>query len=142
VIILSRAQLETIERAAEAAYPAEACGLIVGKQNESGNLLVSKVIPSPNILANKRADRFEVDPQVRIDTERRVRGTDIALIGHYHTHPDHPAAPSETDQAMAFEPNLVWLITSVTDGKAADTRAFRLTGDQPVMEELELRVVK
>ncbi len=142
MIILSRTQLETIERAAEAAYPAEACGLIVGIQNESGDRLVSEVIPSLNILADERADRFEVDPQVRIDTERRIRGTDMALIGHYHTHPDHPAAPSETDRAMAFEPNLVWLITSVTDGKAADTRAFRLAVDQPDMEELELRIVK
>ncbi len=142
MIILSGAHLTSIERATEAAYPAEACGLIVGLQDATGHWHVAEVIESANILANERADRFEVDPQVRIDTERRLRGSDHSLIGHYHSHPDHPAEPSATDQAMAYEPNLIWLITSVAEGKAGDTRAFRLTGDQPVMEELELRVVK
>ncbi len=138
MITLSPEHLETIEHAAEAAYPAEACGLLVGKQDADGQWHVTEVVESPNILADARADRFEVDPQVRIDTEQRLRGTDHSLIGHYHSHPDHPAAPSATDREMAFEPNLVWLITSVSAGKAGDTHAFRLPDEQSEFAEIKL----
>jgi proteasome lid subunit RPN8/RPN11 len=138
VIILSGAHLASIERATEAAYPAEACGLIVGLQDATGHWHVAEVIESANILANERADRFEVDPQVRIDTERRLRGSDHSLIGHYHSHPDHPAEPSATDREMAYEPNLIWLITSVAEGKAGDTRAFMVNPDRTDFEAIGL----
>ena len=113
--------LKTITDAAESSYPDEACGLLVGTVEPGGVVLVSSVEPAPNVARGSRNDRFEVDPRVRFALMRRLRGGAECLIGHYHSHPDHPALPSRRDLEMAFEPDLIWLITSVINGRAGDT---------------------
>lgn len=79
---------------------------------------VSGIQPARNVAERPR-ERFEVDPQIRFDLMRRLRGTSERIVGHYHSHPDHPAAPSRHDAEMAFEPDLVWLILAVVAGRAA-----------------------
>ena len=144
MIRLSAAQLDDIHAQAEAAYPYESCGLLAGRRELSGDVTVTRVQPSPNILRNDAKgggkDRFEVDPQVRFDLMRAVAGTEAEIIGHYHSHPDHPAKPSETDLDMAFEPELVWLITTVKNGHAELTTAWRLNRDTREILEIEIGV--
>ena len=77
---------------------------------------MSRIVPADNVARERQRDRFEIDPKVRIDTERAVRGTGEAVVGHYHSHPDHPAAPSATDANMVYEPDLIWVIVSVDRG--------------------------
>lgn len=125
MIALTNGQLSEIEEAAEKAYPVESCGLIVGSMNSDGYLVATRVLASKNLAAGKRPDRFEIDPQLRFDLMRELRGGVEKIIGHYHSHPDHPARPSETDAAMAYEMDLIWIITAVQNGKAADTAAYR-----------------
>ena len=45
--------------------------------------------------------RYLIAPEdlLRIQRESREAGHDI--IGYYHSHPDHPARPSETDRRIA-----------------------------------------
>ena len=93
--------LKAMADAAEAAYPAEACGLIIGRGK--GQLVrVTAVVPAPNLLAAS-GDRFELDPAVRIRVERDLReaGGKDRIIGHYHSHPDGSADPSAADRAAA-----------------------------------------
>ena len=126
-LVFPAALLRAVIAAGEAAYPAEACGLLVGR-TEGRGLLVTRVAASANLAAAEgRADRFEIDPRLRFQLMREL-GEDgpERLIGHYHSHPDHPARPSKTDRAMAWEPELVWVITAVTAGRAARTRAYRV----------------
>ncbi len=117
---------------AAAAYPAECCGLVVGTGNAAEGWTVTRVVPAANVApaepGHSTADRFEVDPQTRFDLERELRGQRDAVIGHYHSHPDHPAKPSATDLAKAFEPSLIWIIAGVAAGKATGLAAFRLAG--------------
>lgn len=122
MIRLTRADLRRIEAAGEAAYPREACGLLVG-HDAGGAVVVDSVVPSTNIAAAD--DEFEVDPQVRFDTERRLRGCAARVVGLYHSHPDHPALPSSRDRARAWEPELIWLITPVDGGQAGQTLAHK-----------------
>ncbi len=122
MIRLRDADLRRIEAAAEAAYPREACGLLVGRA-EGNAIVVEEVVASDNIA--HAADEFEVDPQVRIDTERRLRGCTASVVGLYHSHPDHPANPSARDAARAWEPELIWLITPVERGRAGRTLAHK-----------------
>lgn len=117
--------MSALRKEAEAAYPGECCGLLVGTAGK-----VTRAVLSPNILAQDGNDVFEVDPQVRIDTEREVRGTSERVIGHYHSHPDHPAQPSTTDVQRAFEPDLIWLIISVEQSRAGAARAFNIVEGQ------------
>lgn len=124
MIELSAADLELIRAAAARAYPNECCGLLVGRR-EADRVTVSRIVPADNVARERQRDRFEIDPKVRIDTERAVRGTGEAVVGHYHSHPDHPAAPSATDANMVYEPDLIWVIVSVDRGTAKAVRAWR-----------------
>lgn len=93
----------------------EVCGLLIG----SGDDLIS--IAAVEKVAN-RADepgrRFEIDPQVQFDLHRRLRGSDQRVIGHYHSHPGGPAAPSAYDLSMAHDPDAVWVIVTLHPSEA------------------------
>ena len=134
---LSDLQLAHIRRAAERAYPEECCGLLVGHDSE-GDICVTRVVDSPNVHPERTRDRFEVDPKIRLDLERELRGTPERIVGHFHSHPDHPAMPSETDRTMAFEPALVWVIVAVLGGCIEEVRAFKPDEPQGDFAELEI----
>jgi proteasome lid subunit RPN8/RPN11 len=74
---------------------------------------------------------------MKLEDEADAQG--LTLVGYYHSHPDHPAIPSEFDRVHAL-PNFRYLITSVQKGKAADFRAWQLTDDRSRFEELALHV--
>jgi len=137
-VLLSPAQLQAIERAAEAAYPEEACGLLVGRAGPGGAWQVNAVEASANVAEPPRTRRFEVDPRLRLRLERELRDGPDAIIGVYHSHPNGSAAPSETDISMIFEPDMIWLITAVTDGRAGATMAYRPTEDGAAFRPLGL----
>lgn len=144
MIRLTLSQLETINAQAEQAYPQECCGLLAGTRQEDGIVTVTRVVPSPNVLVeedgNDGLDRFEVDPQVRFNLMRDLGDTQEEIIGHYHSHPDHAAKPSEHDLDMAFEPELIWLITAVISGHAGKTRAWQLNRDTREVRAVELQI--
>jgi proteasome lid subunit RPN8/RPN11 len=123
VISLTELQIHQIKSEGVVAYPAECCGLLVGNGETSA---VIDIVPSSNLLCSQGNNRFEIDPQTRINLERELRGTANIIIGHYHSHPDHPARPSQTDFEMAYEPNLIWFIVSILAGEAIDLKAHQL----------------
>jgi len=61
------------------------------------------------------------------------------LVGIFHSHPDHPAQASEFDREWAM-PWFSYLITSVQDGKAGETRSWRLSDDRAGFVEEEIRM--
>lgn len=126
ILQIAPSLLKVMADAAEAAWPAEACGLVVGRGG--GHLVrVTRVVPAANLRADT-CDRFELDPAVRLGLERELRaaGGKDRIVGHYHSHPDGTAAPSAADRAMAFEPDLAWIIVGVLDGQAIQILAHRL----------------
>ena len=145
MIRLSLAHLQDIDGQAEAAYPRECCGLLAGVDDGPGRVRVTRVVQSPNVLVDEDGlggmDRFEVDAQVRFDLMRALHGSGERIIGHYHSHPDHPAKPSEHDLEQAYEPDLVWLITAVIKGHAGKTLAWRLNRESGAIADIELEVL-
>ena len=138
MIQIAPALLHIIEAHARTAYPLECCGLLAGFW-QGDRLTITRVIESTNLAdGDRRHDRFEVDPKVRFDLMRATEGTDESMVGHYHSHPDHPAAPSDTDRDQAFEPDLVWLICAVEKGEACETNAFRINGPGGAIQILAL----
>jgi len=93
---------------ARAAYPMECCGLIEGMATPEG-WRATALHGSKNLAADP-ARSFLIDPQVHFALLRRLRGTDRAIIGCYHSHPGGPGAPSERDRAEAMDDRFVWLI--------------------------------
>lgn len=118
--------LADIHAQAERAYPNECCGLLVGRAQPDGAVAIVRVVASPNTASGDTHDTFEIDPKVRFDLMRDVAGGPDDIVGHYHSHPDHPAEPSQTDVDMAFEPDFIWLITAVDASGAGPTTAWRL----------------
>lgn len=119
-LVLPPALAEDIRAAARAAFPNEACGLLVGQGDR-----VTRVVPSANIAPRGR-DRFEIDPRVRLALMKDLRGTDERLLGHWHSHPGAAPEPSATDLAQAHEPALLWLICGVSSGGETVLKAWKL----------------
>ncbi len=112
--------------------------MLVGKDAPDSGLLVTRIVASPNIFADGANDRFQVDPQIQIDLFRELRDTDQRIIGHYHSHPDHPAEPSETDLEKAWEPELVWVIIAVEDGTSGEIKSYRIDPATGQFGELQI----
>ena len=88
--------IKQIQQEGIKAYPSECCGLLVGTVNPKN---VERIVPMPNVFDPvERYHRFTIDPltMARVDDEASKQGK--AVIGFYHSHPDHPARPSEYDR--------------------------------------------
>lgn len=149
MILVPHAVAGEIAAAAESAYPEECCGLLVGRGGDDvggcGDCVrVIRAVASRNVTAERRGDRFEVDPAVRFALMRELGDGPDRIVGHYHSHPDHPADPSARDAEMAFEPDLVWVIVAVAGGRVVDMRAHRPSSDSrpdgPRFHAVRLRV--
>ena len=125
MITLRPADLKAIIEAAEAGYPSEVCGLLVGGWESGNRCQVRQVVPSENVAADP-ALSFEIDPALRLDLQRRLRAGHDRVVGLYHSHPDQSAQPSERDLAGAWEADLVWLVVSVLSGEAVLTSAHAI----------------
>ncbi len=140
MILLPRARLKQITDAAEAAYPDECCGLLVGRTEASGDLLITRVEASPNVAEGDPRDSFLVDPKIQFDLMRELGDGPECIVGHYHSHPDHAAAPSERDRRSVFYPEHVWVIVAVEGGRAGDMTAHLFDADRGRFREIPLRV--
>jgi len=147
VIRISEKLSNRIKAAAVAAWPEECCGLLAGRAEGGGRVTVTRIAESPNVAPTGGGgdggesglhDRFEVDPKVRFDLMRELEGGIEAIIGHYHSHPGHPAEPSERDIDMAFEPELVWLIVAVREGRAGEMTAWQLDRETRTVRPVEI----
>jgi proteasome lid subunit RPN8/RPN11 len=134
VIMFTSSDLALIEGIAKIAAPNEACGLLEGTTGKD-EYTVTTVHPSDN-LASDPADMFEVDPRLLLRLQRELRDGPTDMIGIYHSHPRGPAAPSATDLAMAWQPELAWVITALTP--KPHTAAFQFVGES--FEPLEISV--
>jgi proteasome lid subunit RPN8/RPN11 len=125
MIVIGRDVLREVIEAAEAAYPGEACGLLVGRQRPNGTVEVTRAHVSANL--GKTRDRFEIDPRLWVDLARAHGKGPTKVVGLYHSHPDGPAQPSAVDLEAAWGEDLVWLIVSVSPGDGGDGQAIHVT---------------
>jgi len=127
---LTTAQLEQIRGHGEATYPHECCGVLTGDMLADGTKNVRAVVKCGNAHDDSSRSWYQIDPRelVRIQREAYQRGEDV--IGFYHSHPDDAASWSASDLEEAHWTGCSYLITSVQQGKAAQTNSFELTGDE------------
>ena len=119
--------LNDLRQTAEAGYPLEVCGLLVGTIDK-GDWNIQQFRPVANLNTERAADRFQLDPAAYQSIDRELRGTDCEIIGVYHSHPDCPAKPSPTDLTSAWE-GFAYPIISICDGKAVEIRCWSLNAD-------------
>ncbi|MGC1405859.1 MAG: M67 family metallopeptidase [Candidatus Dormiibacterota bacterium] len=129
-LLFTEALFERMSELAAAAYPFEGCGVLVGALGEQGATVV-KVMEGHNLVEDRRRDRYELDPRDIIKAERDARESHLEVIGFFHTHPDHPARPSQFDTDRAW-PGYYYVVISVHAGQLGEATAWRLAeGEEP-----------
>ena len=122
----------------EKGYPYEICGFILGKIDYESNIRTALEIYQVENQNKERAnDRFEIDPKDYLKVEEYADSKDMQIIGIYHTHPDHPDRPSQTDLMFA-QPDMSYIIMSVKEGKAENWRSWELVGNRFKKEEVDI----
>jgi proteasome lid subunit RPN8/RPN11 len=124
---ISTTDCEALRQHAEEAYPDECCGVLVGKL-AAGEPHVHGIVCCHNIRVGDAHIRFEIDLAELVRVQREARASGMEIVGFYHSHPDHPARPSPTDLEHAHWIGCSYVITGVEQGKATETRSFRLSG--------------
>ena len=132
---LPRNLRHALEGWARKGYPQEACGMLIGRQTET-EVAISDVVRGRNLNTERAPDRFELDPQDLLRAEERALSLGLDVVGIWHTHPDHPARPSETDRAHAWEA-WIYLIVPVRKDEVGEPRAWRLNRNGFAEKELK-----
>ena len=118
-----------IESEGAAAYPNECCGILIGRDVQAGGTtrrVVDRLEPGTNVFeADEQYHRFSIDPRQQMRAERAAEPEGRIVLGFYHSHPDHPARPSEYDREHAW-PFYSYVIVAIANGKAADMTSWVL----------------
>ena len=122
-------------------YPHECCGALLGRDATAPDVITTAAGAEPPIreilalfpLVNRREDsprnRFSVTAEDVRDAEKAAREKKLDVLGWYHSHPDHPAQPSQYDREHAW-PWYSYVIVSVANGKPAEMTSWRLRDDR------------
>jgi proteasome lid subunit RPN8/RPN11 len=131
-VLISEDAMGALLRHAGETYPEECCGFLFTPEREASTSGPRKIVRSaraPNRALGERRRRFVITPQELQDAEASARANGEAVTGFYHSHPDHPAAPSAFDTQHAW-PWYTYLIVSVPESRVPTTiGAFELDPD-------------
>jgi len=120
-------------------YPHECCGALLGRDSEDGARHVSQLFPLVNRRDDSPRNRFAVSSADVRDAEQAARAAGFDVVGWYHSHPDHPARPSEFDREHAW-PWYSYLIVSVQTGQPREMTSWRLNDDRAAYTQEEISV--
>jgi proteasome lid subunit RPN8/RPN11 len=127
------------------AYPEECCGALLGSDGATAGDKREREIVELLRLTNQREDspqnRFAVAPREVIEADRAAQALGLEVVGWYHSHPDHPARPSEYDRQHAW-PWYSYVIVRVENGEAREMTSWRLKEDRGEYEEEKIEVMK
>ncbi|MGH3087949.1 MAG: M67 family metallopeptidase [Rubrobacteraceae bacterium] len=130
---IGHGDIKHIHDHARETYPEECSGVMVG-MDTGGMKVVVDVWRAENTHEDERSKRFLIDPKEYISFEKRASERDMDILGVYHSHPDHPAEPSEYDRDHAW-PGWSYIITSVSGDDVEDMRSWLLKDDRSGYEE-------
>jgi len=131
-VVLEKRVGFAIRRHGEETYPHECCGALVGAGNR-----VTATVALPNTTEEGPRRRFMVRPSDYRVAEQKATELGGDLLGFYHSHPDHPAQPSQYDLDHAW-PTFAYIIVAVAQGKSAAMTVWYLKEDRSAFDEGEL----
>jgi len=140
VIALPDEAVREIRAHAGETYPEECCGALLGTA-EKAEARVARTERLSNIATVERGRRYVIDPAEYLRVERRAAEEGLALLGFYHSHPDHPAAPSAFDREHAM-PIFHYLVQAVAGGQPGDLTAWLLSEDRQAFDRETIAVGK
>jgi len=136
---LAASALAEIHEGGAAAYPHEGCGALLGRFDAAAPRAL-RTLPLPNREAEKPRVRFALSPADCMHVEAEADRLGLDLLGFWHSHPDHPACPSETDRAYAWQ-GLLTLVLAVANGEPRDLTAWEIEGPDTPFTEVPIALV-
>ncbi len=130
MIKLKKEHIDEIIRHAATEYPYEGCGILIGRFEAGKSKTVEYILPIANAReAQARRNRFLITPAEIRRGEIFAHKNKMAVLGFYHSHPDHPAIPSNYDLEQAW-PFYSYVIVSVAKGKPENFASWELENDR------------
>lgn len=120
-------------------YPHECCGALLGNDASDGARQVRELFPLVNRRDDSPRNRFSVTAEDVRDAEKAAQAAGLEVVGWYHSHPDHPAQPSQYDRDHAW-PWYSYIIVSVQNGSPQNITSWRLNDDRAAFTEEEISV--
>lgn len=138
---LSGEARQSMRKQLEAAYPEEACGGLLAEPSDGAILDVVAAVAAANEHSDERRRRYLIGPDDILALEREAEARGLQVAGYYHSHPDAEARPSAYDREHAW-PWYVYVIVSVREGRAVETRAWQLAEDRHAFLGVEIEGLK
>lgn len=135
-LVISTRHLHTVGQHAAMSYPDECCGVLIGR-TLGDSTVVERVLSVGNERSDSRHNRYLIKPETVLAAHKEARALGLDVVGYYHSHPDHPARPSDFDREHAW-PGVSYLIVSVMKRNVADVRSWRLADDRERFDEEEI----
>jgi [CysO sulfur-carrier protein]-S-L-cysteine hydrolase len=101
---------------ARAETPNEACGLIIGDAPAAEGGRALRFEPTRNKAASPF--RYEIDPDDLLRLTIATDDADEVFWGIVHSHTHTPARPSPTDIGLAFYPDALYVLVSLSPDEA------------------------
>ena len=141
-IVMTSLAREQIEREGVAAYPNECCGILYGRdivQDGEANRIVTRLEAVTNEFeAGERYHRFLITPDTLMRAEKSAAAAGELVLGFYHSHPDHPARPSEYDREHGW-PFYSYVIVAIAKREPAAMTCWLL--DEAMEQFVEQEIV-
>jgi proteasome lid subunit RPN8/RPN11 len=154
-LTLRQSEVEAIRQHGARDYPNECCGILLGRA-EGDQKRVWEAVPLRNLRTDPRTaqellplespeketerNRFLIDPREQMRVEKEARARELDVVGYYHSHPDHPARPSNYDREHAW-PWYSYVILSVTEGQPADLSSWVLAENRERFDPEPVEIV-
>ena len=135
---IAKEPFERMKAHAEAAYPNECVGAMLGK-SESGGKFVDTAMPLENSAQGSQRAFYRLSNDDLLAADKAARAQGRELIGIYHSHPDADAYFSETDLKNSC-PWYSFVVLSVMDGKYDHANSWLPDFEQTKAEKEELQI--
>jgi proteasome lid subunit RPN8/RPN11 len=96
---IKAAEAEAIQAHAREGYPFEVCGVFLARREAPATVV--RAVRAVNRETEQPRIRYQIAPEDQLAIGRQARAEGLEVVGYYHSHPDHPARPSETDRRVA-----------------------------------------
>jgi len=135
MIVVESGPLAEMKAHALAIYPDECCGFLYGTEQTDSSRMITKILEVNNSKTGDKRRRFEISGKDYMLAEKFALENDTLLLGIYHSHPNHPAIPSEHDRVAAL-PYFSYVILSITPGTIDHIRSWQLNDLSQFEEEV------
>src|SRR5207244_1751472 len=123
---------------------AKQAGLLAGWSTGAALVAAARKLAVPRVPpVNQRTDaarnRYLIDPESFRRAQEKLDRDGLEVIGVYHSHPDHAAAPSTFDREHAW-PWLSYVIVGVARGRAGEMTSWTLSDDRAAFDEESITI--